>query len=98
LSLKAKAHLLGLGALVHGGRALAISPGVGVAACARAAAVAAFLRRRRHNLRPNLVIFGDFGGGYTHGGAGPLCARTVRRSRPLEGARAPPTRTSIPTP
>jgi hypothetical protein len=42
LALKAKAHLFGLGALVYGGRALAPSPGVGVAACARAAAVAAF--------------------------------------------------------
>jgi hypothetical protein len=42
LALTAKAHLFGLGALVHSGRALAPSPGVGVAACAGAAAVATF--------------------------------------------------------
>jgi hypothetical protein len=54
-------------------------------------------RRRRHNLRPNLVIFGDFGGGDTHGGASPLSARTVHRRRPMEGTRAPPMRTCTPT-
>jgi hypothetical protein len=43
LALKAKAHLFRIGALVHGGRALAPSPGVeAAAACACAAAVAAF--------------------------------------------------------
>jgi hypothetical protein len=38
LALKAKVHLFGLGALVHGGRALASSPGVAVAALAATAA------------------------------------------------------------
>jgi hypothetical protein len=42
LASTAKAHLFGLVALVHGGRALAQYLGVGVAACAGAAAVIAF--------------------------------------------------------
>jgi hypothetical protein len=70
LDLKAKAHLFGLGALVHGGGAPA--PFLGIDAAARAAAGGR--RRPRHRLLRNLClnvqIFGDFGGGDTHGGDG----------------------------
>jgi hypothetical protein len=55
-------------------------------------------RRYRRNLRPNMGIFSDFGGGNTHGGDGFLRACTDHRRRSMEGARALPTRTSIPTP
>jgi hypothetical protein len=101
LALKAKAHLLGLRALVHGGRALAPSPGVGVAACARAAAVAVFgaaVAKICTKIWGFSAIFGDFGSSDSYGGDSRLSAHTDRRRHPMERARAPTTRRSIPTP
>jgi hypothetical protein len=52
-----------VGVLVHGDGALATSPGVVVAACARAGGLRRLRRCHRRYLRLNVDIFGDFGGG-----------------------------------
>jgi hypothetical protein len=69
LSLKAKVHLFGLGELVRG--ALTSSQEVAVEACAHTVGLRRLWRRRRQNLRLNVVIFGDFGNSDTYGGDRP---------------------------
>jgi hypothetical protein len=74
LNLKAKAHFFGVGTLVHGGGALDAFLGTDVAVCAAAGGRCRLRRRHRRNLRLNVQIFGDFGGGDTYGGGRVRCA------------------------
>jgi hypothetical protein len=88
LTLKAKAHFFSVGMLVHGGGDLAAFLGIDMVVCAAAGARRRLRRPQRQNLRINVQIFGDFGGGDTTATGSGAC--TDRRRHPVEGARARP--------
>jgi hypothetical protein len=101
LGLQAKVHSFSLGAVVYSGGALAPSPGVGMAASETAGGRRCLWRRRRRNLHLNVVIFGDFRRfrRWLHPRRRQASSkRTGGRRRPMEWARAPPSRTRVPPP
>jgi hypothetical protein len=79
------AFFFGVGTHVHGGRVLAPFPGVEVVVYAPVGAHLCLRLRHRRNMCINVQIFGDFGGGDTHGGEGP---RRATRPPPLPFGRS----------
>jgi hypothetical protein len=70
---------------MHGGGALAPFLGKDVLVCAAVGGRRRLRRCHRQNLRLNVQIFGDFGGGDTYGGDG---AQRAHRPPPLPCRRS----------